>query len=612
MSVPTPVTLWKQEIATFLAIALSYFLAGHLAIRILRLGVEASPLWPAAGIALGSLLIRGIQYWPAIFLSSFSLALSLQVGWDVAPGPAIASTLQAAIGAILLRRSGFQLNLARLRDVFGLIVWGVALSPTIGATVSTLAGLLSGLVTRSEILPNWATLWLGDAMGILMVVPLFTLWESRNLDLFQPQTFKAFLLNQTLRRNFSEYPQSNNFQRRVMAMLGTLSTKIWSSQTLFLGLTALVSWAVFGWHFETNPAIAHYPLEYLPLPFLVWAALRFGQGGAVLTSFLISSLAILGTLNAGGPFLAKAETATQAVILLQAFMGVIAIIALMLAAAVTERDQAEAQLRRNNASLEEQIHQRTLELEQKMVELERLNQIKGLFLETVSHNLCTTVMGHSMLLKTLLKKPGEQIPVARKVLEQMLQASDRNLTRLNLLKEVTDVEGQGISLYRQSLQLNLFIEEILLDWEPRLQENQATLTLELPLDLPWINADSAQLRRVFDHLLCNALRHNPPGVHLTLGARIEPRPQAHSDQIQCYLNDDGLGIPDHKLAHLFELYVPDCTQDRLTGSRLGLYLCRQIIRASGGEIGVNSTLGSGSSFWFTLPIAENWSSLKEG
>jgi signal transduction histidine kinase len=133
------------------------------------------------------------------------------------------------------------------------------------------------------------------------------------------------------------------------------------------------------------------------------------------------------------------------------------------------------------------------------------------------------------------------------------------------------------------------------DLAPLLVENQATLSNQVPPELPPVTADPALIRRVFENLLTNALKHNPPGLHLTLHATIE------DDMIRCNVQDNGVGMTPGECESLFERYTRGTRARRSTGIGLGLYLCRQIITAHGGQIGAISTPGEGATFWFTLP-----------
>ena len=125
----------------------------------------------------------------------------------------------------------------------------------------------------------------------------------------------------------------------------------YSEVAIWLTLLLGVSWLVFS--SKTAAASALYPLEYLPFPLIVWAALRWGPQGAIFGYSIVSYIAILGTVEGGGPFLAKSENLPQAVLFLQAFTATIALVGLMLAAVVAERQQALVEVRRTAAMLRE-------------------------------------------------------------------------------------------------------------------------------------------------------------------------------------------------------------------------------------------------------------------
>ena len=249
------------------------------------------------------------------------------------------------------------------------------------------------------------------------------------------------------------------------------------------------------------------------------------------------------------------------------------------------------------ASLEQQVQERTAQLQQNMQELQELSQTKDDFLNAVSHDLRTPVMGTMMVLKNLQHKAGDTVVISRSVLERMVQSSDRQLKMINSLLEAHSSETWGIDLHGERLPMGHFVRTIADDLEPLLAENQATMTNQVPFDLPPVTADPALIRRVFENLITNALKHNPPGLKLTLKAAIE------DDLIRCCVQDNGVGMTTSECDALFERYARGNRARRSTGIGLGLYLCRQIITAHGGQIGAISTPGEGATFWFTLPLA---------
>ncbi|WP_375469026.1 ATP-binding protein [uncultured Nostoc sp.] len=219
------------------------------------------------------------------------------------------------------------------------------------------------------------------------------------------------------------------------------------------------------------------------------------------------------------------------------------------------------------------------------------------FFHAVSHDLRNPVLGTLMVLKNLLARPEDNISISRSILERMIQSSDRQLNLINSLMEAHISEVEGVILQPQAVQLLTVIEAAIADLEPLLEQNQAKLINLVSADLPLVNADPTQLWRVFSNLIVNALKHNPPGLVLTINAIRK------DDKIYCTVSDNGVGISQQQSDRLFDLYFRGASIRNSVSLGLGLYLCKQIINAHGGEIGVNSALDAGATFWFTLPIS---------
>ncbi|MBD2245545.1 ATP-binding protein [Nostoc sp. FACHB-888] len=219
------------------------------------------------------------------------------------------------------------------------------------------------------------------------------------------------------------------------------------------------------------------------------------------------------------------------------------------------------------------------------------------FFHAVSHDLRNPVLGTLMVLRNLLARPEQNISISRSILERMIQSSDRQLNLINSLMETHISEVQGIVLQRQPVQLLTVVEAAIADLEPLLEQNQTTLINLVSADLPLVNADPTQLWRVFSNLIVNALKHNALGLLLTINATRE------GEMIYCTVSDNGVGISQQQSDRLFDLYFRGASIRNSVSLGLGLYLCKQIINAHGGEIGVNSALDAGATFWFTLPIS---------
>jgi len=218
------------------------------------------------------------------------------------------------------------------------------------------------------------------------------------------------------------------------------------------------------------------------------------------------------------------------------------------------------------------------------------------FLHAVSHDLRNPVLGTLMVLRNLLSSPGEKIVTSRSILERMAQSSDRQLNLINSLMEAHISEVQGFVLQLQPIQLHPVVAAAISDLEPMLVENQVILINLVSADLPTVNGDFTQLWRVFSNLIVNAIKHNLPGLRLTINA------EYNQEKIYCTVSDNGVGINTEQSRRLFDLYYQGSNIRSSVSLGLGLYLCQQIIHAHGGEIGVQTAPQAGATFWFTLPV----------
>ena len=235
------------------------------------------------------------------------------------------------------------------------------------------------------------------------------------------------------------------------------------------------------------------------------------------------------------------------------------------------------------------------QLQNEIKERQKTEETLEIYLHAVSHDLRNPVIGMLMILNNLIKNSqGETKEVSRKILQQMANSCDRQLTLIDSLVETRQNDLWGVSLELKPLSLYEIGQQIGQEWELRLKENQATLINNFSPDLPLVNADAHHLWRVFENLLANALKHNPQGIIITFSARLE------GNYLRCSIADNGVGISETQRKKLFDRYQRGNNNNQISLG-LGLYLCRQIIHAHGGEIGIMNNDEKGSQFWFTLP-----------
>ena len=292
-----------------LGLALVYHLAARWGLQMAYMQTNTSPVWPPTGIALATLLLFGLDLWPGISLGVLLGSLLTGAPLNLAVGMALGNTLEALAGAYGLQRLiHFHPAIDRVRDAIGLVGFAAACT-TISATIGTATLMLTGLGAPESARVIWFTWWVGDLLGALVVAPVVLVWV-------RPPLFPA---------------------RQTQVVEGAL----------LLGPLALVTWYVFG--FQALGSVLHQAMIYVIFPFMIWAALRLGQRGATLASLLISGIAIWGTAHGTGPL--ALATKNDSLVLLQVFMGVMSLTALILAAASIERSQATHALHQRVADL---------------------------------------------------------------------------------------------------------------------------------------------------------------------------------------------------------------------------------------------------------------------
>lgn len=251
------------EIARLATVCFLYVATAQLGLMYAVVGNTVTLVWPPSGIALAALLLYGYRLIPAIALSAWLANAWTEVPPLTAIGIALGNTLAASTGAFLLKRAArFHNALDRLRDVFALIGLAAIGSTAISASIGSAALSLGSTIPLTDYGSAWLKWWLGDMLGVLVVVPPLLVWfSSPRIVLSSSQGFEA---------------------------LGLVASVL------------VVGHLIFG-----APELAghaYYPAALAVFPFVIWGALRFEQWGATLITLVISVLAIGGTTHGTGPF----------------------------------------------------------------------------------------------------------------------------------------------------------------------------------------------------------------------------------------------------------------------------------------------------------------------
>ncbi len=225
------------------------------------------------------------------------------------------------------------------------------------------------------------------------------------------------------------------------------------------------------------------------------------------------------------------------------------------------------------------------------------------FIQNVSHELktpLTVIQGHAAKMGDAPDDREGWLASRRIIADEA-----KRLTQLvdNLLT-LSRLESPSFTLDRALLNFAALLEEAILQISDLVEERKLSISLNAAPGLPRLNGDRARLKQVVLNLLDNAIKYTPPGGAMTVRATLAVAPNDAPIQIICSVQDSGEGIPLDDLPHIFDkLYRARRPKGRpVEGSGLGLTIAQQIIRAHGGNITVQSELGKGSTFTFTLPV----------
>jgi PAS domain S-box-containing protein len=627
-----------RGVVFFLLIAGSYYGAAKLGMSLSVSRGVITPVWAPSGIALASLLILGVRYWPAVAIAAFLANATSDATIAVAAGISVGNTLAAVCGALLVRRIGFSPALDRVRSVLALVVGGAVVSTVISATNGVT--VLSLADARQDTYGSaWLLWWFGDAVGILVVTPiLLVLYDASR----------------------KRRPAHAHLVEGIVLLVG------------LVGVSAFVFLAG-AWR---------YP--YLIFPFLLWAALRFKQVGAATSAFLVGVIGTWGAVDGSVPL--GGETATERVQLAQASFAVVVVSLLVLGATLAEREAAtkalalsasrlrEAQalahigswewdVQRNVVAWSDELHrmfgverdQEPLTYEtylelvhpddrefteetvrqaaadgrpfvfehrvirpdgdervvlgrgrvvrrggetvsmlgtaQDVTEQRQVEKLREDILSAVSHELrtpLTSVLGFAL---TLEKHREDLTPETIDETVAALAQAARRLDRL--LADLLDVERlrRGlVVLRREPVDLGALVQRVVT--ETHLDGREVRLDVEPVV----AEVDRTKLERIVENLVVNADKHTPAGgaidIHLTRRGR----------DVMLVIEDDGPGIPDEFKQEVFETFNRGPNVMSMTpGAGIGLSLVARFAAVHGGRSWVEDKPGGGASFHVLIP-----------
>jgi PAS domain S-box-containing protein len=285
-----------------------YACCGWLSLTQAVLNKSASAVWLGTGLALVGLLAYGVRFWPAIFIGAFAVNITTSGHVLGSTGIALGNTVEAVAGAWLVRRyANGPKAFDRTRSIFAYLIFAALLSTLISATIGVLSLCLTGGEHWSRFTTVWLTWWLGDVTSNVIVAPSLILWSVR--------PFARLTKNQLLEG------------AGLLLLVSLVGEAVFMEKTPFRG--------------------SNYPLEFLAILPLLWAAFRSGERGAVTCSAAMSVIAWYGTRHGLGPF-ARPDP-NESLLLLQTFSATITVTSLVLASILGERYRADQRLKLQDA-----------------------------------------------------------------------------------------------------------------------------------------------------------------------------------------------------------------------------------------------------------------------
>jgi two-component system sensor histidine kinase BarA len=276
--------------------------------------------------------------------------------------------------------------------------------------------------------------------------------------------------------------------------------------------------------------------------------------------------------------------------------------------ALCERDvqvkQAYGELEELNQSLEQRVRQRTSELQAANEKLKELDRLKSTVVSVVSHELRTPMTSIKGYVENLLDGlAGALTEKQTRTLERVKHNIDRLTRMINELLDLSKIEAGRLELQLAPIDIADVVEDVIENYQAAARQKSLVVRVVLSPPLPPVRADSDKLHRVLINLLHNAIKFTPEGGEIRIEAKVRA-----NDFVEVSVSDTGPGIPSNELDKIFDtFYRSQSAPVEARGAGLGLTIAKNLVELHGGVMWVESTVGKGSRFSFTIPVARLYS-----
>jgi signal transduction histidine kinase len=562
-----------------IALAGIYFLAARIGFLFPFKGGTATIVWPASALALALLTLVGLRYWPAITIGAVFVAISNRHSPALTLFIPVAHTLEPLVGAYLLRRVvHFDSKLEHILDTFKLLCFGALVSSLVGACLAVMAFALSPEGSKVDFSALWWHWVYGHSLSMAVVAPVVFTWHSNpRLRWGRWQLLEAGL---------------------VLFML------------IFVSLLVFIRGVPSG----------NLPLGHVIFPFLLWMAIRFSPREVATASLIVSTIAVIGTVNGSGPFSRPSQSLN--LFLLATFILAIILTALLIATLLTQRRRAKEALQLSHNELEKKVTERTAELvqtneqlqheidERKRAQVELAEardqalaalRLKTQILANVSHD-ARTPLSVIILYVDMLKLLKYGLLTERQVqtLDTIMLSANELLGFINNLLGEAQLSVRRIKPSHSEISLPNWLDEFARTVRPLAERKGLTLNTTVRPGMPAaLQTDADWLKQILQNLVGNAIKFTKAGqVEVEF---FTPDPEHWGVRV----TDTGPGIPKEAQAAIFEAFWQldgSETREVSRGVGLGLSIVKQLTNLLDGRVTVQSQVGQGSTFTVTVPF----------
>lgn len=575
----------------------------------------ATSIWLPSGISLAFILLFGNKVAPAIWFGSFLVNYQMSGHLLIACSIGLGSTFQALLGAYLVRRFvGFPNPLNSDKEIFGFLLLGGPVSCLLASTWGTTTILLTHQIPKYDYLYNWFTWWSGDTIGVLVFTPIILIWTAkprevwlqRRLSLALPLCLMfailiAFFLytsrwkDEKILNDFENQAQyiSAVFEAQMRPPINNSQINKYIDSMLEKATAKNLALKIIDVDDIHHPKVLFSSVEELTTGGLEWEKLITIAGHQWILVFSPTS----NYLNANRtwevwviPLCGVLLTGLLGALLLSV-TGRATMIEGVVAMRTTELQQANSNLK-NEIKQREQVE---AALALHTIELARSNSDLEQFAYAASHDLKEPLR---MIVTYLQLLEREYVDILDKNAKDYLNFAVEGAKRMQvLISDLLTFSQVGTGQHPFEItDCEVVLHDVLDNLKISIEESHAQITHD---PLPKVLADKTQLIQLFQNLVSNAIKFSDKSeTKIHIG--VEPFKNTWLFSVQ----DNGIGIDPQHFERIFSLFQRLHTREKYQGTGIGLAVCKKIVEQHGGQIWVESSLGNGTIFHFTLPVAK--------